>query len=178
MMKREHKCTMCNNNATYVSGNSELALCDECYVSMEETFEEFEDNDEDNPEHLDFHTYYAFEPVDNTPSPNKRDAKIKTSAIACRLLHDYLMGECLVSEQELDDVFHYDCDAEEFITGAHLVTIRRGIRSANSEDVNIPVQFYLLIEAITDKQMPLETMEKFKDVIAWMYKATEDFRNK
>ena len=35
----KHLCNMCFNEAVYESQNSNLALCEDCYTSMEDDFE-------------------------------------------------------------------------------------------------------------------------------------------
>ena len=54
------KCDLCFSDAAYVSGNSGLHLCEECYMSMEDDFEaSFEDE-----VGMSFDEYYDMREVD------------------------------------------------------------------------------------------------------------------
>lgn len=56
-----HTCHICYNNAAYISHNSDLALCEECYYSMEDSFEALNIGEESG---MSFDEYYDFEEID------------------------------------------------------------------------------------------------------------------
>lgn len=51
----------CSNDAKYISNNSSLALCPECYTSMADDFESSFEDEVGMP----FDEYYDFEEIDD-----------------------------------------------------------------------------------------------------------------
>lgn len=60
MKRKKRMCMCCFNPAVYVSNNSSLALCEDCYTSMSDDYEaSFEDE-----YGVSFDEYYDIEEVD------------------------------------------------------------------------------------------------------------------
>lgn len=51
------KCIICGCHARYVSRNSLLAFCEDCYAEAEDSYEDVKDADNN----MDFSEYYDFE---------------------------------------------------------------------------------------------------------------------
>lgn len=55
------RCNVCFNEAVYVSNNSNLALCDDCYYSMSDDFESLMEDELG----CSFEEYYEFEYIED-----------------------------------------------------------------------------------------------------------------
>lgn len=58
----KHMCHVCYNDAAYISRNSDLALCEECYYSMEDSFDCLGIEEESG---MCFDEYYDFEEIED-----------------------------------------------------------------------------------------------------------------